>query len=174
MDRESARQLEVLREIDEILSRERVRYWLRGGWAIDFLLGRVTRPHADLDLVVWQRHRQRIERALVDAGFQVDRELPVQTDLVKDGQDITFVYLERDRDGTIVAHGVPEWPWEPSALPDRRHRLHDIRARVVSPEHMLEDQETWEEATGRSPRPKDAQTKKLLREIIRCSSIEDR
>ena len=169
MDRQSARQLEVLREIDDILSRERVRYWLRGGWAIDFLLGRVTRPHADLDLVTWQRHRRRIERALVEAGFRVDRELAVQTDLVKDEQDVTFVYLERAADGSIVAHGVPEWVWQPTALPLRRHCLQGIRARVVAPEHMLNDQETWEEGTGRPPRPKDARTKEILREIIRTS-----
>ena len=170
MDRQSSRQLEVLREIDDILSRERARYWLRGGWAIDFLLGRVTRPHADLDLVTWQRHRRRIERALIDAGFQVDRELAVQTDLVKDEQDVTFVYLERSGDCSIVAHGVPEWIWQPEALPERRYCLHGVRARVVSPEHMLEDQETWEQATGRPPRSKDAQTKKLLRDIIRCQT----
>ncbi|CAN5517056.1 hypothetical protein BH23CHL2_BH23CHL2_05600 [soil metagenome] len=169
MDQESSRQLEVLREIDRILSREHMRYWLRGGWAIDFLLGRVTRPHADLDLVAWQRHRRRIERALIEAGFQVERELEVQTDLVKNEQDVTFVYLERAADGSIVARGVPEWVWQRSALPDRHYCLHGIRARVVSPEHMLEDQETWEEATGRPPRPKDARTKEILRDIIRTS-----
>jgi hypothetical protein len=32
----------------EVLSR----YWLFGGWAVDFHAGRVTRDHADIDLAV--------------------------------------------------------------------------------------------------------------------------
>ncbi|NQX62193.1 nucleotidyltransferase domain-containing protein [Paenibacillus qinlingensis] len=37
---------------------------MRGGWAIDFLLGRVTRLHKDLDLVTWVRHREELEQVL--------------------------------------------------------------------------------------------------------------
>ncbi|MFF2458960.1 nucleotidyltransferase domain-containing protein [Peribacillus simplex] len=27
--------------------------WLRGGWVMDFLLGKITRSHSDIDLVTW-------------------------------------------------------------------------------------------------------------------------
>jgi hypothetical protein len=30
------RQLELLRELSTTLGRERIRFWLRGGWALDF------------------------------------------------------------------------------------------------------------------------------------------
>lgn len=33
-----------------LLKRERLAYWIAGGWGIDALLGRVTRDHHDLDL----------------------------------------------------------------------------------------------------------------------------
>ncbi len=167
MDQQSSKQMQVLREIDLILSSKHMRFWLRGGWGIDFMLGRLTRSHADLDLVTWQRHRKGIQRALVGAGFRPEGELMVQTDLAKDGQDITFVFLVRDPEGSIVAHGVPEWIWRPEALPRRRYCLEDVCARVVAPDHMLHDLETYEAATGRPPRPKDALSRKLLREIIR-------
>jgi hypothetical protein len=49
MDRAARTQLDVLREIVQILTYLRVRFWLRGGWALDFLQGAVTRPHADID-----------------------------------------------------------------------------------------------------------------------------
>lgn len=169
-DDQAARQLAVLREIDEILTGLRVRFWLRGGWGVDFLLGHVTRPHADLDLVLWQRHRRRVEQALVASGFAVDRELAVQTDLIKDGQDVTLVYLERAPDGTIIGCGVPEWIWQPDALPNQRHVLQGIPARVVSPTHMLADIEGYEAATGRPPRHKDAGTIETLRKIIKTGS----
>jgi len=134
---------------------------------VDFLLGRITRPHADLDLVVWQRHRRRIQRALVADGFRLERELPVQTDLVQDAVDVTFVFLERASDGSIVGHGMPEWVWRTDALPPARHCLGGICARVVAPIQMLDDQEGYEAATGRPPRPKDAQTQRRLRDIVR-------
>lgn len=51
VEEQTRAQLEVIREIDEILSRLRTCFWLRGGWAIDFMLGEVTRSHADIDLV---------------------------------------------------------------------------------------------------------------------------
>jgi hypothetical protein len=39
------RQLALLREIDHFLGTGRIHYWLRGGWAMDFLLGEATREH---------------------------------------------------------------------------------------------------------------------------------
>lgn len=166
IDSRAFQQLEVLRQLDLILSGLRVRFWLRGGWGVDFLLGRVTRSHADLDLVTWQRHRRRIYQALHEAESLLERELPVQSDFIKDGQDVTIVYLERVPDGSVVAHGTPEWVWQPDALPSHRHCLQSICARVVSPRQMLRDLKGYEAATGRPLRPKDAGTMTALRDII--------
>ena len=58
MDDRSQAQLNILRAISARFSGIRARFWLRGGWAVDFMLGRITRPHADIDIVVWARHRR--------------------------------------------------------------------------------------------------------------------
>ncbi len=167
MDERARRQLDILRQIDFILSQQHVRFWLRGGWALDFLLGRITRSHADLDLVVWQRHRERIQHVLGEAGYRLDRELPVQSDFVKDGQDVTLVFIERSPSGSIAGHGTPEWTWQSDALPDHRYCLHGTCARVVAPHQMVHDQEGYEAATGQPPRPKDLETIKTLQAIMR-------
>jgi hypothetical protein len=159
-------QLEVLREIDLIFSRLQIDYWLRGGCAIDFLTGQITRPHADLDLVTWQRYRRQIQQTLVAAGFEFTRELNVQIDFVKNGQDVTFMFLEHGADSVIHAHGLPEWTWPPDSLPSAEHCLKGLCARVVSPTHMLRDIEGYEAATGRGLRPKDIDTIVALRRII--------
>jgi lincosamide nucleotidyltransferase A/C/D/E len=39
-------------EIVERLSAAGIRTWICGGWGIDALLGRRTRPHKDLDILV--------------------------------------------------------------------------------------------------------------------------
>lgn len=43
--------------------------WLSGGWGVDALVGRQTRPHDDLDLVVPAGHAGAIERLMLDAHF---------------------------------------------------------------------------------------------------------
>ncbi|MFF4898183.1 nucleotidyltransferase domain-containing protein [Streptomyces sp. NPDC001068] len=50
MDRErSVRQLRLTGETVEIAKALGVEVWLRGGWAVDFFIGEVTRDHADID-----------------------------------------------------------------------------------------------------------------------------
>lgn len=46
-----------------------VRVWLDGGWGVDALVGRMTRPHDDVDLFVRRTDQQLFERALTAAGF---------------------------------------------------------------------------------------------------------
>lgn len=159
-------QLRVIREIDTVLSSLHMRFWLRGGWAIDFLLGQVTRPHADIDLVTWLRHRRRMQRALTGAGFQLVRETEVQSDFLKGDQDISFVFLTRADDAAIVAHGIPGWTWRADALPLRRFGLHDLSVSVVSPQQLLEEKEGYERGTGRTLRPKDLESLEVLRSIM--------
>ena len=71
MDNQATTQLRLIAEIESVLRSARIRFWLRGGWALDFLIGRVTRQHSDIDLVTWRRHASRIERLLVEAGYRV-------------------------------------------------------------------------------------------------------
>ena len=43
--------------------------WVDGGWAVDAALGRQTRPHADLDIVIEERHLGAAVRALSERGY---------------------------------------------------------------------------------------------------------
>ncbi len=56
-----------------------VRATVDGGWGVDALLGRQTRHHADLDLVVALGDVERICAALAQSGFAVSEDhLPVR------------------------------------------------------------------------------------------------
>ncbi|HEX4212568.1 MAG TPA: amino acid transporter [Candidatus Dormibacteraeota bacterium] len=61
----------VLSVLDR-LDREGVRWWIDGGWGVDALAGRQTRPHDDVDVVVADEDRPRIERALAELGYAHD------------------------------------------------------------------------------------------------------
>lgn len=43
--------------------------WLMGGWGVDALLGRQTRPHHDLDILVEVAALERLRLRLIELGF---------------------------------------------------------------------------------------------------------
>jgi hypothetical protein len=159
-------QLNILREINEICSSLDATFWLRGGWAIDFLLGKVTRTHSDIDLVSLIHHRTDLEKTLVEAGFQQIPVTEFQTDFLKDGVDISFVFVERSNEGRIFAYSIPDWEWRSDSLQTQKYQLHGISVHVLSPQMLLEEKQVYEEGTGRKPRPKDLESMKILSGII--------
>ncbi|WP_337033858.1 nucleotidyltransferase domain-containing protein [Paenibacillus illinoisensis] len=99
----------MLSKISAICATIECRFWLRGGWAIDFLLGKVTRPHDDIDLIAWIQNREELERALAKAGYEQisvkEQFRGRQSDFSKDGVDITFGYITNTDEGSIIMNG---------------------------------------------------------------------
>ncbi|WOT38840.1 nucleotidyltransferase domain-containing protein [Streptomyces coeruleorubidus] len=56
-------------EILDALRRAGADVWIGGGWGIDALLGRQTRPHRDLDLMHRREQEPTVVAALAEAGF---------------------------------------------------------------------------------------------------------
>lgn len=160
-------QLALIEEIAFVLGRARIRFWLRGGWALDFHLGRVTREHADVDLVTWLRHRERVRGLLVAQGFGVVAGYrPPQLVLEKRGQEASFLFVARTDGGQIVVPGYEAWPFPAGALPDRLVTLDGVRSRVMSPSALLGDKEGHELWSGKPLRPKDRESMALLRQLV--------
>ena len=63
---------EVLDVLAALRSRG-LRCWVDGGWGVDGLLGRQTRFHGDLDLVVPRDELGRVQALLTDLGYEVHR-----------------------------------------------------------------------------------------------------
>jgi lincosamide nucleotidyltransferase A/C/D/E len=64
-----------------------IEVWIDGGWAVDALLGRQTRPHDDLDLVLRQNDIDRLIEVLGAAGFhRVEEGARPFNFVVADGQ----------------------------------------------------------------------------------------
>ena len=164
----NAVQLTLIREIGRLLDQARIRFWLRGGWALDFHLGRITRQHADIDLVTWLRHRERIRRLLTSHGFsEVPGYRHPQLVLQMDGEEASFLFIAR-HEGKIVVPGYEEWPYQPGTFPNARQTLHDAKARLVSAEELLYEKLHDHEWSGRTLRPKDQESILLLQAITSC------
>ena len=163
MDRDRAsRQLGLISEVAAVAARLEVEVWLRGGWAMDFFLGEITRDHEDIDWFAWAADARRIEAALRERGFVPVDGPPAaqQLDLVRDGEESSFAWLARDDAGRVVVAGGP-WagqPWPAGMLDGPTGRLGHLRCRVISAAAQIEIKQMmpiWD--PGRRRRPKDAE-----------------
>jgi lincosamide nucleotidyltransferase A/C/D/E len=93
--------------VHEVVSRLKaagVPFWLDGGWGIDALVGRETRPHDDLDLVVSRDTLGDARLALAPLGFEHAPEaapgLPARL-VVRDpgGRQVDFHVVVFDQEG---------------------------------------------------------------------------
>jgi lincosamide nucleotidyltransferase A/C/D/E len=82
--------------------------WVDGGWAIDAVAGRQTRPHDDLDLVARLEEIPALERELAALGYErVGGEPPTSFESVTaDGRQVDVHPIARDgayrlRDGGV-------------------------------------------------------------------------
>ena len=76
---------EVLAVLDALRAAGR-RAWVGGGWGVDALVGRQTRPHRDLDLAVDADDVEPVLDLLASRGYAVETDwLPVRVELAAPG-----------------------------------------------------------------------------------------
>ena len=83
-----------------LLSSLTVPYWIIGGWAIDLAVGRVTRDHADVDVMLLERDKDALWNDLPEADVQIAgrgrrltvhcKNLPLPTEVFLAQADGTF------------------------------------------------------------------------------------
>lgn len=100
----------------DLLAVENVTPWVDGGWGIDALVGRQTREHADLDLVVEDRHEATTILALKAEGFhEVPMWFTTQAHTVwrhEDGRAVDLHIVVLDADGAGVYGDEGTYPAE--------------------------------------------------------------
>jgi hypothetical protein len=153
--------------------------WLTGGVAVDFLVGRWTRPHKDLDLVAFAPDRQLLEVDLERYGLVLaqDGAWTTRWTVADPTGEIEIVLVEpaEPRTGVLVipdgdAHGgrPGRYPLPPDYLdPDRKAELDGVSFRVCSPEgEWLARIRGAELVSGRRLEPKIQHDLKLLEELV--------
>ncbi len=165
IDKDTMRQFEILTQIDALLRPVGINFWLRGGWAIDFLLGYLTRSHSDIDIVVWNCDASQLRNFFEKAGFLFIRDTGVQFDFSKSGQEVSIIFIAKNEEEVFVEN-IPDWIWLPEALTFPPQQLQGLLCNVISPEQLLEEKEGYQRGTGRPQRPKDLKSVEVLREYI--------
>ncbi len=106
-------------------------HWFFGGWAVDLWVGRLTRPHDDIDVLVWRHDEARVHEALGSAGWL---HTPTPEDLVgtnyaRDGYELQLTYVVPVPDQPMVLSTGP--------LAFARRDLGEASVRVLTLKMML-------------------------------------
>jgi lincosamide nucleotidyltransferase A/C/D/E len=109
-------------EIYQLLTGEGVRCWIVGGWGVDALLGRATRPHKDLDVLLVDCEHLRAWHLLHRAGFSLDFRWEENKDVVRGGSGgmtLPTAYVLTDGEGGQVDVHVLRDDLSPLWITDR-------------------------------------------------------
>ncbi len=140
----SQRQLQLLKEIDTLFSENQIDYWLFGGWSIDFYYGKQRREHKDLDVMVWESDKNRVEILLRNNKFI--NTIPIRNrhgeynaKFAKDEVQVDIIFLRHNNKDQVVTPGRWEnWPYPEGSFEKKRYKIGDISVIVVSPICMVE------------------------------------
>jgi lincosamide nucleotidyltransferase A/C/D/E len=125
-----AMSVEQAQAVYELLDQNGVRCWVMGGWGVDALLGRVTREHKDLDLLVQISDLPRYADIVRQHGF--DRKLewgesqPIGVGALRfdsafvdahaDGREIDVHVIDVDAQGGVTQFHTDPWPLPQNAI----------------------------------------------------------
>src|SRR3954451_7393819 len=166
---DSDRGLSMVGSASDALEAAGLEHWFFGGWAVDLWVGRITRPHDDIDVLVWRRDEALVDEALQGAGWV---HTPTSEDLVgtnyaRDGYELQVTFVVPGAEGGVVVP-VPEQPFALSSgsLAYARRTLHGVSARVLTLEMMLAQK-------GGTPRSDEVGGGKDLADLKALSSIAE-
>ena len=138
----------MIRSASGALDAAELEYWVFGGWAVDLWVGRLTRPHDDIDILVWRHDEAAVDEALQGAGWihEPTPEDRVGTNYACDGYELQLTFVVAGPKGGVIVP-VPEQPIVLSSGPlaFARRDLDDVSVRVLTLEMML--------ASKATPRP---------------------
>jgi hypothetical protein len=143
-----ARGLAALGSAARALDSAELEHWFFGGWAVDVWVGRLTRPHDDIDVLVWRRDEPRVHEALCEAGWlhMPTPEDVVGTNYVRDEYELQLTFaVPGDEGGVVVPVADQPIVLSLGPLTFARRTLGDVTVRVLTLEMML--------AIKASPRP---------------------
>jgi lincosamide nucleotidyltransferase A/C/D/E len=134
--------------------------WLDGGWGIDALLEKQSRPHKDVDLIVAQNDVEALTRLLNEHGYRVKAGgRPQNFVLVDDAKrevDVHVVEFDAQGNGNYQMESGDLWVFPAKGFAGRG-RVEALEVRCLSPEVAVACH-----ASGYAPQEKDFADMELL------------
>ncbi len=120
--------------------------WIAGGWGVDALVGRQTRPHRDLDVLVEAARLDAALAVLVARGYVVETDwLPVRIELHRTGHGRVDVHpAVFAADGSARQAGLDDTWFDYPADCFVHGVIGGVRVRCLSRERQLSAHEGYE------------------------------
>jgi lincosamide nucleotidyltransferase A/C/D/E len=128
-------------EFYKTLAEKGVDIWLDGGWAVDALLSRQTRPHEDIDIVIQQKDVLETRKLLEFQGYN---------DILRDDTSAWNFVLGDDKNHLVDIHVIrfdengnglygleKEGIMYPAASLTGVGKIGGLSVRCISPEHLV-------------------------------------
>jgi hypothetical protein len=166
-DDSTAVQLRLIGELTTVLQAAGIPHWLFGGWGVDFLVGAVTRPHSDVDLIVWRQDAAEFRELLAGRGYE-ERPSPSGPELdarfCKEGQLVEVMFVHEREEGGVY---WDDWHLPPDSLGARQGRVEDVTCPTIRPETLLGCKEAClRQESEPSEREKHARDVERLRSLL--------
>lgn len=94
-----AMSVEQAQAVYDLLDQNGVRAWVMGGWGVDALLGRITREHKDLDLLVLISDLPRYADVVQRHGFKRKLEWGESQSISVNAADFDSAFVDAHLDG---------------------------------------------------------------------------
>jgi hypothetical protein len=133
-------QLQVILLVERTLGSRSIRWWLFGGWALDALLGDVTRDHGDIEFWVERKDAGAVLDALIQVGATPTETQPVEESREYAIGDVLFssAYFDRGPNDTYRLQGRwSDWSFPGGSLGEDTGQLADLTLPVMSAAGML-------------------------------------
>lgn len=134
------------------------RVWVAGGWRVDALVGRQTRAHRDLDLLVEAERLEECLSVLAARGYAVETDwLPVRVEVVAAGRgwvDVHPVRLAADGCGVQAGLEGTEFRYPADCFTSGRLADREVPCLTAAHQRLLH--------TGYQPRPHDIHDLRIL------------
>jgi aminoglycoside-2''-adenylyltransferase len=163
-------QLRLIHRVVDVLATANVPAWLFGGWGLDARIGRITRPHGDVEFWVERSDGERSKAALVSAGSTALSTQPPEEacEFTLDGEEFSTAYFDRRPDGKFFQPDgrFSDWVFPPDSFGDVPGVLEGNPVPAMSVAGMLAMKEQFPTLrNGRPWREKDIRDIRILRTL---------
>lgn len=147
-------------EIVNWLGHHNVVYQINGGWAVDALTGRQTRPHDDVDVFVDARQVDALLRWLEGRGYRIEVDWrPIRMELAAESGRVDVHPMTIQRNGDGIQEGFNGESFLHRASERVTGTIGGVSVTVASARALLRLR------TGYTPRPKDLHDIALLDQL---------
>lgn len=123
------------------LKEQGISIWIEGGWGVDALLGRQTRAHSDLDIVIERNNVVRVRELLELRGWKILQrdDLTEHNFHLRDdkGREIDFHVIVLDDQGNGIYGPVERGEMYPADSLTGTGKIQELDVKCISPEWMV-------------------------------------